>query len=260
MSSSDYYLSQLLKKQKPTDELKNMIRHTSSYIINVIHQEIREPEVRFYYAGAFKKGTALKDIFDLNLVVTYPKTSYKSPKGIYDEVREILQKQNLNPWTKGVALRCNFVDKGFGTYQYDIIPGKATTKDYYYIELYRPRKNKNFRTSIRAHVDAVRSVRHRYTIKFLKLWRRRYGFACPTFILEMLFINYLSTDKPGEMYSLLKGCFKYIADNILDMKLVDPVNVANIISDELSQHQKHQLQDYAEKAYNAKHWSQVFEK
>ncbi|MFX1253998.1 MAG: hypothetical protein ACFFCZ_20465 [Promethearchaeota archaeon] len=260
MSSSDYYLSQLLQKQKPTTEQKKLTRNTSNRFVEIIRQGTNEPMIRFYFVGSYAKGTTLKDIYDLNLVVCYPHITSKSLEGIYNKIREILQKEGFNHWAKSVALRCNLVDKKFGNYYYDIIPAKTINSNFYNVDLYNPRKHTPVRTSVRAHVEAVQKARHRYAIKFLKLWRRRYDFTCPTFILEMLFLKYISINKPREMHSLLKGVFKYIADSIATTVLIDPANAQNIVSNQLSHDQKQQIQYYAQKAYDAKHWSDVFEK
>ncbi len=61
-----------------------------------------------------------------------------------------------------------------------------------------------------------------------------------------------------ELEPQLGGALKYISDNITKIRLEDPANPQNIISDDLTKEEKNRIRNLANQALNAKNWNQVF--
>lgn len=259
MSSGEEYLKKILTDQDPSDGLRKMLQNTRGYFEKILREGIDESNVRFYYAGSYKKGTMIKESFDLDLVLYHPHTTKKSLRDIYFDTKAIIQSKGYNPKQKNVALQCSLEHDTYGSYHLDVVPGRAIDDTYEYANLYKSKEDTSMRTSVKAHVEAVQQTRHRDIIKLLKLWKVRKGFYCPTFILEALVMRYTNTSNiPADLPNLLNNCFKYISDHIMQIRLVDPANSNNILSNELPQSQKQQIQIHARQAYNAKKWEEVF--
>ncbi|OLS22186.1 MAG: hypothetical protein HeimC3_31900 [Candidatus Heimdallarchaeota archaeon LC_3] len=259
MTSDDEYLKKLLNEQEPSDGLKIMLRNERKKIESFIRDEVSESNVRFYYAGSYKKETMIEEIFDLDIVIYYPNDTSLTLREIYYKIQKILQRNDYAPREKNVALQCNRIHKTYGEFHVDVVPGRAIDDEYYYAKLYKSKEDSSLQTSVTEHVEAVRGTRHRDIIKLLKLWKIRRGFSCPTFILEMLFLRFIDTNhgRTG-LFSLLMGTFNYIAQNIQSIRLVDPANSNNIVSNDLSDNQKYQIYRHAQKAYKTDSWADVF--
>lgn len=259
MSSGEEYLKGILRNQEPSTGLKHMLQNTRDNFEGILREGIDETNVRFYYAGSYKKETMINESFDLDLVLYYPHASNKSLKDIYFDIKGILQSEGYNPGQKNVALQCNLRQKTYGSFHLDVVPGRAIDLTYEYANLYKSKEDTTLRTSVKKHVEAVKQTRHRDVIKLLKLWKVREGFYCPTFILEIIFMRYIHRGNlPISLPQILNGCFKYISDHIIQIKLIDPANSNNVVSNELSDSQKEQIQVHARRAYDAENWRDIF--
>ena len=56
----------------------------------------------------------------------------------------------------------------------------------------------------------------------------------------------------------LMRAFRYLAENIVIIRLSDPSNSNNIISENISSEEKYRVKKLAEDAISAKKWSSVF--
>ena len=80
-------------------------------------------------------------------------------------------------------------------------------------------------------------------------------------MLELLFLRFMKTNPSQEnrnLSDLLHETFTYIANTIMTIKLVDPANAQNVISNTLPDSTKRHLQRKAEAAKHAETWGEVF--
>ncbi|PWI48890.1 hypothetical protein CEE45_04845 [Candidatus Heimdallarchaeota archaeon B3_Heim] len=70
MSSGEEYLKKLLRSQELPRGLIKILQDTRDYFERIIGEGIGIPNLRFYYAGSYKKETMIKESFDL--VIYYP--------------------------------------------------------------------------------------------------------------------------------------------------------------------------------------------
>lgn len=262
MGSNEEYLKNLLEAQELPKDLIEGLRDVRNSLLGIFRQEVTDEDVRYFYAGSYRKGTMILESHDLDLVIYYPCDSNKNLYEIFTEVKAILQRNGYSPREKNVALRCirKWTSMNYPNFHIDVVPAKARDDDYDYASLYKSQDDTWLQTNIFIHEEAVKETRRRNLIKLLKLWKARNGIDCTTFILELVFIRYLDTleSVSSNIETLLSGILCYIRDTIETIKLVDPANTNNIVSNDLSDSQRYQLHRHAKNACDAQYWSQVF--
>lgn len=92
----------------------------------------------------------------------------------------------------------------------------------------------------------------------MKLWKKRNVVPLKTFILEYMIIEACKGISRNNLEPQLNEAFGFIYDNILSIKIADPANSQNIISNDISSESKHRIRRLANQALDADSWNQVF--
>lgn len=251
--SNEIYLSQLLVQQDLTQPQLTTLRTLRERIEKEL--SVLKGSPRFYYAGSFGKKTMIRESFDLDLVIYWPNNCGYSLKGIYDAVGDTLKKEWEYVNQKTVAWELPF-QNGF---HIDVVPGRAVDGTFKYANLYRSDRDSSLQTSIKVHIDTVRNSGRQDVIRLMKLWRLKKNVPFnKSLALELITIDGCKGTRVGELENPLISALVYVRDNITKVRLVDPANTNNILSDELSAWDKSQIQSAADAAVKAQYWSEVF--
>lgn len=250
--TSDEYFRHLLAQQNLTQEQLNSLRSLREKIQGQL--SVLQGSPRFYYAGSFSKGTMIREVFDLDIVIYWPSESGYTLKGIFDAVGETLRKHwnHVNP--KTVAWELPFE----GGFHIDVVPGRAIDSSFRYANLYRRDRDSPLQTSIKIHIDTVRNSGRQEVIRLLKLWRfkRNVPFK-KSLALELMTIDGCKGIRTDALETQFLATLRYVRDNIASARIVDPANTNNIVSDEMSSFDKQLIQSAADTALKAQYWSQV---
>jgi hypothetical protein len=177
-----------------------------------------------------------------------------SLEDLFDKTGRILQSKWTTVQKKHVGWQIPFD----GDFHIDVIPGKfsSTNGDYAYI--FYSETNGRFKTSIEIHTDYVLNSHRQNIIKLLKLWKIRKQVPIKTFILEGLIIEGCKGMARINLEPQLISALNFIETNILSIKLIDPANTNNVITDDLNYNQKYQIKQMANWALNTQSWGEVF--
>ena len=256
------YLQNLLIQQKPDPALIKILQNDRDNIDRIIRDGTGISKLQTVYAGSYAKGTLIAESFDLDVVVYFPSQVPESLVDLHEEVRQILNASGYPSQPKNVALRCNriFRSGAYPNFHIDVVPGKRI-KNSTFAYLYQQETGQRIRTSVKTHVDVVKATKQRDILKLLKLWKVRQKIDVQTFVLELLFLRFMKI-KPSQenrnLCDLLQETFTYIANTIMTIKLVDPANTQNVISNTLPDSTKQHLQRKAEAVKYAETWDEVF--
>lgn len=250
--TSDEYLRGLLAQQDLLPDQLVSLRALRDQVQGQLSVLAGSP--RFYYAGSYAKGTMIRASFDLDIVVYWPSDCGYTLRAIYDAVGETLKKHwtHVNP--KTVAWRLPFQ----GGFHIDVVPGRAIDGTFKYANLYRADKGSSLQTSIKVHIDTVRDSGRRDVIRLMKLWRtmRRVPFG-KSLALELVTIRGCTGIPVDNLERQLISALTFVRDNILSVRLVDPANTNNTLSDEISVTDRQAIRNAASAALTAQYWSQV---
>ncbi len=227
--SNQEYLQSLLDGQDLSDAELKTLRELREQIETQLREGLQKVE-RVYYAGSFGKKTMIREIYDLDIVIYWANDCGFTLQGLYDGVGKVLQKHWKFVNKKTVAWELPFQ----GGFHIDVVPGRAIDASFNYANLYRTDTGQSFQTSIKTHINTIRNSGRRDAIRLMKLWRKRKNVPIKkTLALELLTIDGCSGTPTTDLEKQLLAALRYIRDNILTARLVDPANTNNVLSDEI---------------------------
>jgi len=103
----------------------------------------------------------------------------------------------------------------------------------------------------------VNNSGRRNEIIALKVWRENHRLEFPSIYLETLAIDALSGRSSSDTASNFSYLLRYIGDNIGSLRVVDPANSNNILSDDLTAGEKRILSTQAQKSLTEQYWEQI---
>lgn len=229
------FFEKLLESQSLLEEqLKTLSGHREEVEGYLREKFGQEPTIR--YAGSKAKGTMITESYDLDIVCYFPHDKDTTIKEIYDSVQKILSsKYVIEP--KSSAVRIKGIDKNIETdYHIDVVPGKFIDGDDGDVFLHVVYGEKErIQTNIDTHIAYVKDSGCQDVIKLMKLWKERNGIPFKTFVLEIVVVETLkgSNNKDNFPESLRK-IFTFLRDEIESVRLLDPANSNNIVSESIS--------------------------
>jgi uncharacterized protein YnzC (UPF0291/DUF896 family) len=247
------YLTQLLDGQDLSTEQIATLQRCRDSVETQVGQLNGNP--RFYYAGSYGKKTMIADSFDLDLVAYWPSECPYTLKDIFEAVGAALQQKWKSASPKTVAWTISFQ----GGFHIDVVPGRALDKAYKEANLYRSDKDCPMKTSIKVHIDTVRDSGRRDAIRLMKLWKTRNGVPWKkSLALELMTIEALKGTSTTDLEQQLLKVFAHVRDTIERVRIVDPANSNNVVSEELSKSDRQAIKAAAIAAIAARMWSEVF--
>lgn len=191
--------------------------------------------------------------FDLDLVVYFPPTSQFSVKDLYVSVEQRLLAHQYRLSRHNVALRLPY-QEGFNV---DVVVGRAMDNTYKYANLYSSENDTTKQTSIKTHIDLVRkNGGYQPVVRLLKIWKVRHNLNVGSFVLELATDRALRGNR-GDLENRFLTVLQFLRDRFTTVRLEDPANSNNIITDSLSASTKASVQQAAAVSCAAKTWGQI---
>jgi len=259
-------MERLLKSQELTPVMNNdLLKHRVEVETFLREKFGDEPTIR--YAGSKAKGTMVKENYDLDIVCYFPRDCEREIEEIYKDVRDKLQeKYSITP--KSSALRVQKTDNKISIdYHIDVVPGRFIDDKQEDAFVYvASGKGGRIKTNLDKHIKFIKDSGCVDIIKLAKLWNIRNVVNIKTFVLELLVVRCLN----GVQKNNLKNCFmkflECLKNDISDIRLEDPANQGNIVSDDWSDAERSNASSKASSALdsvnddsdNVDLWKQIF--
>ncbi len=250
--TNEEYFKSIISDQALSENQKQNLRQLRDKIENQIRGSTNG-NPRVIYGGSWKKGTMIKAGYDLDIVFSWS-TQFDTLKNLYNKIGSILQRHWSYAKRKRVGWQISFA----GDFHIDVIPGIESSQNSKYTYLYNNDTGGRFQSSIDIQADHVKNANRTPTIKLMKLWKIRKKVPIKTFILECMIIDGCSGMSRDSIEQQLLRAFKFLSENIVSIRLLDPSNSNNIISDNISTEEKYRVKKLAEEAINARTWNSVF--
>jgi len=228
----------------------------------------QEPIIR--YAGSKAKGTMIAESYDLDIVCYFPSSEEESLKKIHDKVQQALAlKYLIEP--KASAVRIKRVDNQVETdYHIDLVPGRfidGSTGDAFLHVAYGGEKER-MQTNIDTHISYIQKSGCQDAIKLMKLWKMRNNVPIKTFVMELVVVAVLKDSKTKADFSKsLTEVLSCLSGDIETMRLADPANSNNIVSEVMTAAEKKEtavkatesLNIIADEGHSLFGWQKVFD-
>jgi len=223
----DEYLQAVLTGQAfapDSPELADLQTHGSE--VKAVLSKKFGTAARLREAGSKKKGTMIRESYDLDLACYFPhddNSAGETIPEIYENVEGTLQEEYLVV-RKGCAVRV-WDRSGQVDFHVDVVPGRFVEDDDGDVFLYLSSGDKNrLRTNLDVHIAHVRDSGVREAIKLGKLWRTRNLIPMKTFPLELLVIDLLKDMTSSALSEQLMHVWIQFRDEADNLSAEDPAN------------------------------------
>jgi len=219
------------------------------------------------YAGSREKGTMISENYDLDVICYFPSSDTRTLKEIRDDVSVHLNKKYLMQDKASAERILNL--KGSETphdYHIDVVPGRFIegSKDVF-LHLAFGEKER-LQTNLKTHIDFITNSGCVDVIRLVKLWSCRNGFGIKTFVLELFVIHSLTGSKSkSELKKSFVTVLQAFRDEFETVKLIDPANTNNIVSQLVKLSDKTDIANAANKdlqliedSSNVEEWKSIF--
>ena len=217
-----------MQDQNIPENYKKEMNNDRERLLEIINKIPDLPSPTPYFGGSRGKKTMIKESYDLDIVLYFPEKTNNSVQEIYNYVARYLGSSNYDIMPINVAIRVLKREN----YHIDVVPAKRITGSEDSAFLWRNKIGKLLKTSVIQHIASIREFGRRDVIKLLKLWKVRNEVDFPSFILEQLIIRALNNNSDLSLNEAIIEVLEFISENIETIRLVDPANTNNILTDE----------------------------
>jgi len=225
----------LSSQELDSDQLNNLKRYREEVEKFIRENFGEEPITR--YAGSKAKGTMIAESYDLDIICYFPHDNEMTLKELHDEVERVLSLHYLIE-RKASAIRIKKKENGVEKdYHIDVVPGKfieGNSGDAFLHIVYGEKER--MQTNIDTHISYITKSKFQDIIKLLKLWKVRNNILpLKTFVLEIFTVKTLNESiKNSNLSDQLKEIFLCLRDQIKNIRLEDPANSNNIVTNALT--------------------------
>jgi hypothetical protein len=235
-------------------------------------------------SGSYAKHTAININFDIDISQPFKRDSVNTLQEMADDIYEYFNKEYEDDELKEVRKQTKSTGLTFeideDIIKMDVVPGRELTQDDYVetnrLNLYVREENglaaTSTQTNIQKHVEHITGKsKERPIIRLLKVWKHNKGKKyVKSFFLELIVIRVFQNESviPTDLWERLKIALEFIRDNVETIRLEDPANSNNIVSNDLTSQEKTNLSNdmktmlerIEERAENIKLYFEINEK
>jgi len=234
----------IMTKEKIFDSIKQHLKswaYRNSYILTDVK-----------LSGSRVKGTALSLTPDMDIFVYLAPSNTDSIRNIYNSLYVYFSTRCSSFRRKNISIGMTFEGMNI-----DLIPGQKYGQIEGDHSIYKSKQETWTQTNIEKHIRIVKTSKFIPEIVAAKIWRQRHNLMFPSIFLELLTIQALknkgTTDRDKNFMSLLT----YLKDNVQTVRIVDPANPDNVISEDYTSKEKRKIADVAKESLNKKFFKEI---
>lgn len=173
-------------------------------------------------------------------------------KEINDSLATALSHRGYQPRKQNVSIGITV-----NGYDVDLVPAKRHDRFSDDHSFYRRRADTWMQTNVTKHINLIAGSGRTEEIRIIKLWRKQRGLEFLSFCLELTVLDALRGKQAGDLANNVWEVFGYLRDKFPNVRVVDPANTNNVISDDLTVVERRRVAAFAAIALGAKHWSEI---
>jgi hypothetical protein len=204
------------------------------------------------YSGSFAKGTANNLSTDVDLFISLKADTRGTLKQIYDSLYTRATEQGWSPVCRNVSIGASY-----GGVKLDLVPGKIQTGYQNYHSLYKRKVDGWTQTNVKLHIDTVSQSGRVNEIRAVKIWRDLHGLPFPSFFLELVVMEALKGKSTSNLAQNVLTALRYIDAFLPTIRILDPANTNNLISDDMTQAEKTSVAARARASAAMRYWKDI---
>lgn len=212
-------------------------------------------------SGSYAKHTAINIKFDIDLCQPFMRDAFATLEEMVDDLYNYFLNEYIDLELIKSEIRKQRVSIGLtflidGEYiKMDIVPGRELTQDNYtksnnlnlYVRAKGSASATSTQTNIQKHIEHISGKNEeRQIIRLLKIWRSKNNKDVKPFFLELITIRAFEDNAgkvPSGLWEKLEMAMKYIRDKVESIRMEDPANSNNVVSDTLNAFEKKNLSE-----------------
>lgn len=250
--TGDEYILSILKKYEVPRGPESAAEQAASRIAPKIQRWAGDWLVALSYSGSYAKQTAVHGVTDVDIFISLKPEMPGTLKKIYDELFTLATLHGWHPRRQNVSIGISIN----GT-DLDLIPGRAQAGYESYHDLYWLKSDTLRQTDVHLHVDTVAKSPHLREIQAVKIWRHIHQLDWPSLYVEFFVMNALAGKSADSLAYNVLSALETIGATLETTCIVDPANLDNILSDELTSQEKKTIADQANKSAAQQHWEDI---
>ena len=251
MSEQHQYLERVLSKynltEKQIESLQNKRKGVEEFLRSRYGSKIQSVN----YSGSYAKQTAINLKYDLDICVFFHRESFTTVAEMYSSVYETMRSYGQVTKQK-VSIRLSS-----GSESIDVVPARRIDTDSTDANLYVSTTGGQIKTNITMHRDYISESGCRPIIKLMKVWKYQRGIHYKSFALELLTIKALEGFKSDDYGERMLHVLKFVRDNVETIRLVDPANSNNVVSDLIDSSDKTNMKTQAISSLAQSNWGSI---
>ena len=253
--NSQEYLENVLWKHKldegEVERIKNIRKEVENKLKNIYGSKIE----KIIYSGSYAKNTAVDLKYDVDLCIYFKNDSFSTLFMMYNDVFTVLRKNfpKYRIRKQNVSLRLVLSDNR----SIDIVPVRSFEDGTGDANLYSSKTNGPIKTNIRKHIEYISKSKTRPIIKLIKIWKIEHNIHFKSFALELLVIKALSSSNSNDYGTQFLEVLEYIRDNAATVKLIDPANSNNNVSDSIDYVDKFNISKHARSSRSKRYFEDI---
>ncbi|MFV1598683.1 MULTISPECIES: hypothetical protein [unclassified Phaeobacter] len=227
--TSDQYLRNVLAREQVDTSPFSPVRSIVTTLTPMLNHWGNGYLLAIEPSGSFAKDTANQSSTDIDLFLTISSRAPSTLAQIRNSLGNCLDQHGYQYRDQNVSLGISVAN-----YKVDLVPGKRQGQHGTDHSLYRKKADTWTKTNIRTHINLVRGSRRTEEIRVVKLWRDQWGLDFPSIYLELASLEALHGKPIGRLSDNVADVLRYFSGRLTTIRIVDPANTSNVISDDLS--------------------------
>jgi hypothetical protein len=235
-----YYLSPILITDTRIKKMTDFLKKWAGVHLN-----------RLKLSGSTAKDTLIKGNTDIDIFISLKSSNPNTLKELYNDLYE-----NLN---QELEIRKQNVSIGvvWNNLKFDLIPAKQHKTNSNYHSLYVRKGDTWTQANIDLHINKVINSDRLNEIRATKIWRENHNLEFPSFYLELVVIEALKNRNKNQLSTNFWTVLEYLRDSFKTLRVIDPSNTNNIISDSLTTAEKNKIAQQATNSISQQYWKDI---
>jgi len=250
--TGDEYILSILKKYEVSRGPESAAEQAASRIAPKVQRWAGDWLADLSYSGSYAKQTAVHGVTEADLFIALKPEMPGTLKKIYDELFTLATLHGWKPRRQDVSIGISVNGMNL-----DLIPGRAQSGYENYYDLYWLKSDALRQTNVHLHVDTVAKSHRLREIQAIKIWRHIHQLAWPSLYLELFVINALTGRSTDSLAHNILHALDAIGETLGTTCIVDPANLDNILSHDLTPEEKKNIAEQAKKTAAEQHWEDI---
>lgn len=261
MNKNDY-LNRVLQSYRMShvNDIMTLYIEKREIVKDALQEKFKEQiSTRAINSGSYAKHDAINTKFDLDVCQPFKRNAFSTLEEMADAVLIFFENEfedehlvKYKTRKQRVSTGITFVIDG-NEIQMDIVPGRelldndysATNRLNLHVRAKLAQPDTSTQTNIQEHIKLIKGKNaERSIIRLLKIWKTNKNQSrLKSFFVELITIRAFEncSDVPTGIWEKLKMTMEYIGDNVQTIRLVDPANSNNVVSDTMTEFEKMNL-------------------